>query len=104
MIRRPPRSTLFPYTTLFRSQPALPDHLPSWNVIQVWLNSPLAGIEPLLPVAFDIGWVVWGLTAASIALQVLVDLLDAATRGAAWVGSLRLATNWLVIPPIRRAV
>src|SRR5258707_5323047 len=24
MIRRPPRSTLFPYTTLFRSQPDLP--------------------------------------------------------------------------------
>src|SRR5260370_38749461 len=24
MIRRPPRSTLFPYTTLFRSWPALP--------------------------------------------------------------------------------
>src|SRR2546430_8968499 len=24
MIRRPPRSTLFPYTTLFRSPPALP--------------------------------------------------------------------------------
>src|SRR6266480_1677302 len=25
MIRRPPRSTLFPYTTLFRSQPSLCD-------------------------------------------------------------------------------
>src|SRR5690348_17532450 len=25
MIRRPPRSTLFPYTTLFRSIPAVPD-------------------------------------------------------------------------------
>src|SRR5690349_23932359 len=25
MIRRPPRSTLFPYTTLFRSQPAIPE-------------------------------------------------------------------------------
>src|SRR5438067_4932525 len=25
MIRRPPRSTLFPYTTLFRSEPLLPD-------------------------------------------------------------------------------
>src|SRR3989442_7779403 len=24
MIRRPPRSTLFPYTTLFRSRPAVP--------------------------------------------------------------------------------
>src|SRR5258706_10882823 len=29
MIRRPPRSTLFPYTTLFRSYPRL--LLPSWN-------------------------------------------------------------------------
>src|SRR5438105_8236604 len=27
MIRRPPRSTLFPYTTLFRSQRALVEHL-----------------------------------------------------------------------------
>src|SRR2546430_12712347 len=25
MIRRPPRSTLFPYTTLFRSEPPLPE-------------------------------------------------------------------------------
>src|SRR3712207_8613721 len=27
MIRRPPRSTLFPYTTLFRSEPAHVDHI-----------------------------------------------------------------------------
>src|SRR5258708_27068570 len=26
MIRRPPRSTLFPYTTLFRSNSQIPDH------------------------------------------------------------------------------
>src|SRR5260221_8769471 len=26
MIRRPPRSTLFPYTTLFRSLPGAPDY------------------------------------------------------------------------------
>src|SRR3712207_8286300 len=29
MIRRPPRSTLFPYTTLFRSQKTVQGHLPS---------------------------------------------------------------------------
>src|SRR5258708_18838049 len=29
MIRRPPRSTLFPYTTLFRSQPRLVGHGPT---------------------------------------------------------------------------
>src|SRR2546422_6931927 len=28
MIRRPPRSTLFPYTTLFRSVPPVPRRLP----------------------------------------------------------------------------
>src|SRR3712207_6935878 len=28
MIRRPPRSTLFPYTTLFRSEENAPHHLP----------------------------------------------------------------------------
>src|SRR2546430_6333134 len=27
MIRRPPRSTLFPYTTLFRSEPEAADHV-----------------------------------------------------------------------------
>src|SRR5256886_11578195 len=30
MIRRPPRSTLFPYTTLFRSLAAIPEAAPSW--------------------------------------------------------------------------
>src|SRR3712207_6937128 len=29
MIRRPPRSTLFPYTTLFRSRPGSPGRLPA---------------------------------------------------------------------------
>src|SRR5260221_3819427 len=31
MIRRPPRSTLFPYTTLFRSAFAIPDILQKWG-------------------------------------------------------------------------
>src|SRR2546422_6249726 len=32
MIRRPPRSTLFPYTTLFRSQVAHPRRLPALHI------------------------------------------------------------------------
>src|SRR3712207_7506748 len=35
MIRRPPRSTLFPYTTLFRSDPQL-----------VFLDEPTNGMDP----------------------------------------------------------
>src|SRR3712207_1986153 len=43
MIRRPPRSTLFPYTTLFRSfarspRYSLPDHL-SWFGVRAARNS-----------------------------------------------------------------
>src|SRR2546430_3530113 len=32
MIRRPPRSTLFPYTTLFRSAPSLGPHRQVWRI------------------------------------------------------------------------
>src|SRR5258708_15754800 len=42
MIRRPPRSTLFPYTTLFRSQPAgRRFHLAAPNVRGAVQNLPL---------------------------------------------------------------
>src|SRR2546429_9499656 len=41
MIRRPPRSTLFPYTTLFRSQPvALSAHAPEWRARRNRYNHP----------------------------------------------------------------
>src|SRR5438477_9804721 len=37
MIRRPPRSTLFPYTTLFRSHPVSAEVLPEGGVhFRVW--------------------------------------------------------------------
>src|SRR6266568_7205640 len=38
MIRRPPRSTLFPYTTLFRSRP-----VPSWRRSSVAARPPRRG-------------------------------------------------------------
>ena len=50
MIRRPPRSTLFPYTTLFRSLPSLPlcqdphgCRGPRWAEDQAWGLSRLLG-------------------------------------------------------------
>src|SRR3712207_7664692 len=55
MIRRPPRSTLFPYTTLFRSRDqgrglilALP-HSGNWDAAGVWLVDWLGG--PFMTVA-----------------------------------------------------
>src|SRR5256885_10933274 len=52
MIRRPPRSTLFPYTTLFRSNP--PTTLPPTEISMVgccW--SIVAGDEPLAAIDQD---------------------------------------------------
>src|SRR2546426_1354179 len=37
MIRRPPRSTLFPYTTLFRSGDTASDRLPRWSPDGNWI-------------------------------------------------------------------
>src|SRR5256885_7330463 len=46
MIRRPPRSTLFPYTTLFRSQHFLHCHRPrTWAAAAVWSGKSFVKIE-----------------------------------------------------------
>src|SRR5438093_13051193 len=50
MIRRPPRSTLFPYTTLFRSVQAAQHVADDWRILdqraQVLARPVLARIEP----------------------------------------------------------
>src|SRR3712207_7464232 len=46
MIRRPPRSTLFPYTTLFRSARALPS---SGASLTDWLNGDVSTHSRSLP-------------------------------------------------------
>src|SRR2546426_8559040 len=52
MIRRPPRSTLFPYTTLFRSPAALEIRCP----LEVLADQPVlevrSPLEDLLPLSF----------------------------------------------------
>src|SRR3712207_7259213 len=43
MIRRPPRSTLFPYTTLFRSLPLLGGSPAVWNTCMLFFQTALLG-------------------------------------------------------------
>src|SRR6202051_1787571 len=45
MIRRPPRSTLFPYTPLFRSRPDVVYHLAAAVGVDLLLRHPLRSIE-----------------------------------------------------------
>src|SRR2546430_14593449 len=56
MIRRPPRSTLFPYTTLFRSQGVMADIVPDLKAKLPNLRGRLLANEPLAPLTwFRIG-------------------------------------------------
>src|SRR2546430_1895767 len=45
MIRRPPRSTLFPYTTLFRSQNAMKHHLSGPPAVERFIVGNLQRVE-----------------------------------------------------------
>src|SRR2546425_12587428 len=65
MIRRPPRSTLFPYTTLFRS------------ILVVWLVVSLVWPAVRLPLAPGR----WGLTAAAVLLAAAVGFFISFTAG-----------------------
>src|SRR2546428_12220602 len=47
MIRRPPRSTLFPYTTLFRSEQELASRKPRANLAQVTTHRTRVNLAPL---------------------------------------------------------
>src|SRR2546425_6364118 len=87
MIRRPPRSTLFPYTTLFRSlynvyrflrdTGGLPE--PSWLHDRIATGDPsavvsevgLAGGHPLCVQALDLFVAVYGAEAGNLALKAL---------------------------------
>src|SRR2546423_11912277 len=46
MIRRPPRSTLFPYTTLFRSTAAPPEQVLDVDIAQPKLADLVAQLQP----------------------------------------------------------
>src|SRR3712207_7415994 len=50
MIRRPPRSTLFPYTTLFRSRPTVVTRLSTGSSTAVWVETGEVSVMPQMMV------------------------------------------------------
>src|SRR5690349_22870333 len=55
MIRRPPRSTLFPYTTLFRSMPVVAEQLRAENGRYLnWIKIVLSALFPIILGIFTI--------------------------------------------------
>src|SRR5258707_5409071 len=83
MIRRPPRSTLFPYTTLFRSPPSFP----LFRQLRLFLRAPLWR-RPLPAVAYRSQQEAPGSTRTRG--------LIAARRDVAWVSQLFLRRCWIL--------
>ena len=86
MIRRPPRSTLFPYTTLFRSTfvlellPCLKDV----NVLRQWTGlcdmtpdyAPIMGfVEEVDGLVLNCGWGTWGFKAIPVGGEQMAELI-----------------------------
>jgi hypothetical protein len=84
--------------------PTLPSSFPSLAELQVWLRSPVFAVNWLAPSAGITAWVVLGWIGITVLVRVALNLLDAFTRGAQWVGALRGASTWLTLPIVRRAV
>jgi nucleoid-associated protein YgaU/DNA-binding SARP family transcriptional activator len=84
--------------------PLVASGLPSSQVFEIWLRSPSLALDALLPSVRLLAWVVWAWTCAYVVIRVVLRVLEWLTRGAAWVHSLRSASNWLMIPAVRRVV
>ncbi|MCA1648280.1 MAG: LysM peptidoglycan-binding domain-containing protein, partial [Chloroflexi bacterium] len=84
--------------------PRLPADVPRLAHVSAVLSGSTLPLEALVLVLVDATWLMWLWIIGSLALELLVVGAEAATRGAAWVGSLRRLADRMTLPLVRRAV
>ena len=84
--------------------PHLPAALPSWDVVVLTLRGSDLPPETLGYLLTTAAWVLWLWIVASLLLRSLVVAAEVATRGAAWVSSLRALSDLVTLPFVRRVV
>jgi nucleoid-associated protein YgaU/two-component SAPR family response regulator len=84
--------------------PYLPSSVPNASDVASTLRGSDLPTETLGYILVDAAWLIWGWVVLSLLLRVAVDLAEAASRGAAWVGSLRQLSDSITLPIVRRAV
>ena len=84
--------------------PHLPSALPGWETIVVTLRGSYLPPEVLGYLLTTAAWALWIWIVASMLLRFLVAAAETATRGAAWVSSLRALSDLVTLPFVRRVV
>ena len=99
-----------PLLYVFTGPPHLPfalavPHLPSWQTAWRVLNSSNVDIDLGVVLRWILAaiWALWAWCMWSITVETALTLAELATRGAAWVQSLRAALERVTLPQLRRA-
>ncbi len=84
--------------------PRPPDLAPDLQLVLATLRGTSIPLDAVGYVLTSLAWLIWGWLVVSLVARLIVAFADLATRGAAWVGSLRRMTNAFTLPVVRRAV
>jgi len=84
--------------------PHLPARFPSWTEVLVTLEGSNVPLEAFAYVFTTAAWCMWIWIVVSLLLRLAVVGIEVVSRGAAWTGSLRAATDRFTLPIVRRVV
>jgi len=93
----------FALLSRFAGPPHLPPSLPSASTVVQTLRGSDIPVEALGYIFTTLGWILWCWIVVTLVVNVVIGLAEKVTRGAAWVGSLRVVSNRLTARFIRRA-
>jgi two-component SAPR family response regulator/LysM repeat protein len=84
--------------------PHLPREMPSWNLVAATLQGSSLPLDALGYILTSVAWVVWGWIVTSLLLRLLVAGAEGLAHGALWVRRLRIVSDRVTLPLVRRAV
>lgn len=84
--------------------PRLPAELPNRVIIASTLNGSYLPPEAVAYVVTTAAWMIWGWLTLSLALRLIVLGAEVIAYGAAWVRALRLISDRVTLPVVRRLV
>jgi DNA-binding SARP family transcriptional activator len=84
--------------------PRLPEGLPDLSKVGALLGAAALPLDVVAYALVSLTWLVWLWAIASLALELVLVVIEGVARGAAWVGRLRQLANWVTLPLARRVV